>query len=58
MTTDDRCHQYAITAFKLSSGLPLAPSAEAADDDREWIAQLAAAVIITRELEAAAGGAL
>ena len=58
MTTDDRCHQYAALAFKLSAGLPLARSVEAADDDREWIAQLAAAVIITRELDAAAGGAL
>ncbi len=55
MTTDDRCHQYATTAFKLSAGLPPARSAE---DDREWIAQLATAIITTRLLEAAAGGAL
>ena len=54
MTTDDRCHQYATTAFKLSAGLLLADSAEAADDYREWIAQLAMARIITR---VAAGGA-
>lgn len=56
MTTDDRCHQYATTAFKLSAGLLLS---RMADDDREWIAQLATAIITTRLLEAAAaGGAL